>query len=344
VVGELRLDKKELSKIYAKLMSYPNVVGVGVGEVFKDGKPTGEIGIVVYVSKKVPKEKLHPKHVLPREVKGIRVDVQESGRFVALGEPKKSRTDKWRPAPAGVSIGHYKITAGTLGYVVFKETLNYPMILSNNHVLAKTNEGEIGDPITQPGPYDGGRVPDDVIAHLEEYVPIKFERETRCPISILIVKALNAICSALGRRTRFKTIVEEYNLVDAALGKPIEPDVVSRKILEGPDEIVGHVNEYNVGDRVCKSGRTTGITYGVVSSVDATVRVGYAEGIALFVDQIIVRPENNERIVAGGDSGSLVYLRDEPIAYGLLFAGSTDGKILVANKITNVIELFNIRF
>ena len=344
MVGELRLDKKELSKIYAKLMKYPNVVGVGVGEVFKDGKPTGEIGIVVYVSKKVPKEKLHPKHVLPREVKGIRVDVQESGRFVALGEPKKSRTDRWRPAPAGVSIGHYKITAGTLGYVVFKETLNYPMILSNNHVLAKTNEGEIGDPITQPGPYDGGRVPDDVIAHLEEFIPIKFERESRCSISMLIVKALNAIYSALGRKTRFKAVVEEYNLVDAALARPIEPDIVSRNILEGPDLIEGYTEEYNVGDRVCKSGRTTGLTCGIVSSVDATVRVGYAEGVAIFVDQIIVRPENLERIVAGGDSGSLVYLRDEPIAYGLLFAGSEDGTILIANKIVHVVNALKIRF
>jgi len=28
-------------------------------------------------------------------------------------EARQARTDKWRPAPGGVSIGHYAITAGT---------------------------------------------------------------------------------------------------------------------------------------------------------------------------------------------------------------------------------------
>jgi hypothetical protein len=47
-----------------------------------------------------------------------------------------------RPAPGGVSVGHFAITAGTLGCLALG--LNPPrnnrlMVLSNNHVLANSN-------------------------------------------------------------------------------------------------------------------------------------------------------------------------------------------------------------
>ena len=59
-----------------------------------------------------------------------------------------------RPAPGGVSWGHFRITAGTLGCLVRG---NRPprdrrlMGLTNNHVGANSNNASLGDCIAQPG-------------------------------------------------------------------------------------------------------------------------------------------------------------------------------------------------
>ena len=52
----------------------------------------------------------------------------------------------------GGSIGHFKITAGTLGGFVEDADLYY--MLSNNHVFANGNCAFGGDPVLQPGPSD----------------------------------------------------------------------------------------------------------------------------------------------------------------------------------------------
>jgi hypothetical protein len=74
-----------------------------------------------------------------------------------------------RPLRIGTSIGHFNITAGTLGCLVKPRRGDQPLILSNNHVLADENRGNQGDAILQPGAYDGGKRPKDVIGFLEKY-------------------------------------------------------------------------------------------------------------------------------------------------------------------------------
>ncbi|NCS49914.1 MAG: hypothetical protein GPJ29_18845 [Microcystis aeruginosa BK11-02] len=44
--------------------------------------------------------------------------------------------------------------------------------MSNNHVIANSNNARIGDPIIQPGRVDGGVVPGDRIALLENFVRV----------------------------------------------------------------------------------------------------------------------------------------------------------------------------
>ncbi len=65
------------------LMSKPHVQGVGVGLAKKDGQFTDQIAIVVMVDEKVPASELAPEDLLPRELDGIPVDVQEMGFFYA---------------------------------------------------------------------------------------------------------------------------------------------------------------------------------------------------------------------------------------------------------------------
>jgi hypothetical protein len=69
----------------AELMRYPNVVGVADGMRMRDGKPTGERAIVVYVERKVPRKDLSERDLLPTEIEGIPVDVVETGPIVAQG-------------------------------------------------------------------------------------------------------------------------------------------------------------------------------------------------------------------------------------------------------------------
>lgn len=66
-----------------QLMAYPGVVSVGVGLRQRDGALTDEVCIVVMVRHKRDPASLPPSEVLPREIEGVPVDVQEAGDIVA---------------------------------------------------------------------------------------------------------------------------------------------------------------------------------------------------------------------------------------------------------------------
>ena len=126
------------------LMQKPNVVSVGCGHKVKNGKKTDEYCIVVGVTQKMHNINMGDKDIIPVRIDGVPTDVIQVGTIVAQLDPK----NRYRPAPPGVSIGHYAITAGTFGCVVTQGNNRY--ILSNNHVLAFSNEGTEGDNILQP--------------------------------------------------------------------------------------------------------------------------------------------------------------------------------------------------
>jgi hypothetical protein len=66
------------------LMSKPNVVGVGIGFARVADEATETPAIVVMVTQKLPKEALTEEELLPTELDGVRVDVQETGAFGAF--------------------------------------------------------------------------------------------------------------------------------------------------------------------------------------------------------------------------------------------------------------------
>ena len=68
----------------AELLRYPNVVGVDEGIRTKDGVPTGERCLVVYVERKVPRDQLAEAEILPGEIEGVSVDVVETGEITPL--------------------------------------------------------------------------------------------------------------------------------------------------------------------------------------------------------------------------------------------------------------------
>lgn len=64
-------------KYETEIMGKANVQGVGIGLQMREGKPTGELSLVVMVSHKVPVSELDPDDLIPREIEGVSVDVQE---------------------------------------------------------------------------------------------------------------------------------------------------------------------------------------------------------------------------------------------------------------------------
>ncbi len=299
------------------LLAKKNVVACGVGYKETEGVVTDEPCIVVSVERKMPLAQLAEADIVPRTVDDVKTDVLETGLITAWQAP----TTKWRPAPGGVSIGHINITAGTLGCLVLKGGELF--ILSNNHVLADTNLGKKGDPIIQPGKYDGGTSADQ-IATLEEFVPIDFGTSPpTCPTAKTIEQLLNAIAKGMGSSHRVVSYQESTgeNRVDAALARPLSPDLVERRILN--IGVPKGSRDATLGTNIKKSGRTTGFTTGHITQIDVTVQVSYGSaGMATFTDQLIAGGMS-----AGGDSGSAI-LDEEDYVVGLLFAGSQNTTII----------------
>ena len=138
-------------------------------------------------------------------------------------------------------------------------------VLSNDHVLANSNDARRGDAILQPGPHDGGAFPADHIASLEDFVPIAFlEPASDCRFARGVIAALNAGCRVIGSRKRYRivNIQVSENRVDAAIARPLEPAHVRDDILE-----IGRISELGsgaLGLAIRKSGRTTGLTAGEI--------------------------------------------------------------------------------
>lgn len=248
---------------------------------------------------------------IPPAIAGYPVVVMESGVF----KPFLTRVDKIRPIIGGISVGHFNITAGTISCFIQDNVTGKDMVLSNNHVLAAcdadTNPvANVGDDIYQPGKHDGGTIY-DTVAGLTKWIAWD---------------------------------TSSNNIVDCAGAETIVPFV--NRIFGDSDtdlvEITG-TRAVSLGETVHKYGRTSGHTWGTISSTDATVNVQGTDRfgnalVARFTDQLVINMYG-----AGGDSGSLI-LDSNNRAVGLLFAGGEDAygnTIIIANKINNVLAMLD---
>ena len=313
-----------------QLLERKNVVATGIGYKVSGGTRTDRLCIVCSVKEKLPATRLAAQEVVPAAVDGTPTDVIQTGIIRALQAP----TDRFRPAPGGVSVGHTGITAGTLGCWVKKN--GQPVMLSNNHVLANSNAADIGDAILQPGPFDGGTFPQDHIANLTQFVPISFQGgPSGCQFANAVISVFNLGCRLISSNTRYEVvnIQAEDNLVDAAIAAPLNDADVKDDILNiGP---VQGTETGELGMAIKKSGRTTGFTTGEIQQVDVTANVQYGAGqVAVFTDQLLAGAMSQ-----GGDSGSAVVDENNRLT-GLLFAGSDTTTII--NRIENVFSALGV--
>lgn len=301
-------DFKSLSDLQTKeqdaLLSMPNVVGVALGNKQTNGIDTGTPSLLVLVDQKIDKEDLGKSDLVPATLGKFKTDVVEVGHIFAQTDMRNNEV--MRPAMGGCSVGHTRVTAGTIATTVIRRGDMVPgryFILSNNHVLANSNAASIGDPIVQPGSFDGGVMATNHIANLAGFIPINFNGGN--------------------------------NVVDCAIAEVLQFDKCSPEIYS-----IGYVQgvaNVQVNSRVQKSGRTTGYTRGRVIAIGATLNVNYGgAGVARFVNQIITT-----NMSAGGDSGSLV-LDMRRNAIGLLFAGSP--QVTILNPINAVLGALQVEF
>jgi hypothetical protein len=292
-----------------ELLGESSIVGTAVG-LTQEGRPN----VVIY-TKKSKAEIRAAKAAVPARLGDTPVTFEATGTFSTVADEMSKR----RPAPVGFSVGHPDITAGTIGARV-KDGDGDVYLLSNNHVLADENQASTGDNILQPGPADGGTNSEDKIGNLTDYESIDFSGD-------------NTMDAAIGRSSTAKldnsTSNEGYGTPNSTL-----------YTLDSDGD--GNTDQGVLGLAAQKYGRTTGLTEGEVTEINATVNVGYSSGTATFVDQIVV----SNRAAAGyfsrdGDSGSLIVTNDSnknPLA--LLFAGG--GERTVANPIKPVLSRFNV--
>lgn len=288
-------------------------VGIGLGEPGGPGVP-GEPTLAVFVAEEVSSEQVRSVVVESLGVQAagdLPLSVHKSGVFDAL-----SHRFYIRPAPGGVSVAHHKVTAGTIGCLSLGRSSprnSRLMVLSNNHVIANSNNAVYGDCICQPGPYDGGSCPAHQIAILERFVPIAYGGAT--------------------------------NYVDCATGW-CWPDRVRRELvyLSGGAVQFFRISSQalwpQLGWNVGKSGRTTQLTSGRIVALNWSGWINYGVGHAWFAGQFLVQAYSGN-FSAGGDSGSSVWTWDSTrYPVGLLFAGG--GGYTICNPMPWVLSALDI--
>ena len=249
---------------------------------------------------------------IPAKLDGVAVQVKVTGTFEAQDDEKEVHNT---PVPIGVSSSNEKSIVfpfcftGTLGarLVGGDGTTGYG--LSNNHVYANVNGANGAGPgsgVIQPGLADSGCTTTDTnpIGTLTAYVPIDFDGGDNL---------VDAAIAKDGDQTN--------PLIGTTTPEGLEP---STQALLCEDDACGNLLNTSA---VQKRGRTTHLTKGAISGVNAIVIVNYGKGKkARFVKQLIVEPGS---FSDGGDSGSLVVTDDadaKPV--GLLFAGSSSSTIV----------------
>lgn len=286
----------------------PNVTSVGVGYKEKDGSRTDQLSLQFTVRTKAAGAQLEQMdttaipETLEIDSDPVVTDVVERAfvpAYRVIPEAERSeRKTRRDPLEPGVSISHPDVSAGTLGVIVHDRTTGRPAVLSNWHVLHGPT-GTIGDPALQPGSHDDN------------------SGDPRNEFGRLLRSHLGAAGDAA------LASIESRRVDPAIMGLAVVPEEIA-----DPD----------LGDRVVKSGRTTGVSHGVVSRIETIVSLDYGEGVGeTSIGGFEIEPDerrDNEDDPAGtgmlsdgGDSGAVWMLKagnghTSRVMAGLHFAGA----------------------
>jgi hypothetical protein len=217
--------------------------------------------------------------------------------------------------------------SGTLGSLVTRGG-NF-FILSNNHVLDKSDRGGTGDPIGQPGLIDNNCSPGTVVANLTQFPAVKPANGTDGPAPSNVDAAIAQIVSG--------TVDTSGAILDlGAAGPSSIAAAPPSATLAVPATVLG------TNEGVAKVGRSTGLTCSTLQAINVTVSVDYnavcggAKAFtSMFTNQVIV---NGGNFSAAGDSGSLIVTSDKAQPVALLYGGNSTTSS--GNPISEVLNVF----
>jgi hypothetical protein len=206
--------------------------------------------------------------------------------------------------------------SGTLGALI-EDSGKRPYILSNNHVLARSDHAGVGDVIIQPGLIDNNCAPLGDSAGVQPVASLV----GWLPLSAKQTNADAAIAQITSRSVDLSGSILELG------GRQVDGTLSAAP--PGISSSGGHGESATVGLQVAKSGRTTGLTCGGISAVDLDVTVDY------YLDCAETRPYltktfthqmglSGNQFSDAGDSGALVVDAANAEPVGLYFAGGTD--------------------
>ncbi len=205
---------------------------------------------------------------------------------------------------------------GTLGSLI-QDNNGHQYLLSNNHVLARSDQASVGDAIIQPGLIDNNCVPNGdgpgttPVATLTSWLPLS---SSSTNADAAIAQATSGAVDSTGNILELGARQADGSLAAAP------PGISSTG---GKGESAG------LGLSVAKSGRTTGLTCASITALNLDVNVDY------FLDcseskPYLTKTYTNQLAITGnqfsdaGDSGSLVVDTADAEPVGLFFAGGTD--------------------
>lgn len=315
----------------------PNITSVGVGIELKNGEPTGKLSVQFTVNRKLSPELLAlenlrplPEFIISDDGTEIPIDVVERSYKPAYqiidepiiidGVPESLTPAQMRRTRINPILPGISISNANLSSGTFGAVV-YDAMTRTPYILSNWHvlcgpAGNIGDIIVQPGTSDSGNINANIVGRLVR--------------SHLSVAGDCAVASISGRQLEDRLL--ELNIVPNRIAK------------------------VNLGDKVVKSGRTTGVTYGIVTRVGVAVNMNYGS-VTQTVGGFEIKPNPNKpaeygEISMAGDSGSLWLIDtqgvDKDVVVGLLFAGENNpapaAEHSVACYIHSVIEKLQITF
>ena len=216
---------------------------------------------------------------------------------------------------------------GTLGSLVTRGGVQY--ILSDNHILARSDAGTVGDAIVQPGLIDTPTCTTagtTTVANLSQFSNLQASPSPNIDAAIAQVVA--------GKVDPAGKIVY--------LGATVDSNGVP--VAGAPQGGTGlPVSSLSVGRPVAKSGRSTGLTCSTVEATNISTSVDYTVNCDGTGTKFTVPYVNQIGVVGGdfsgqGDSGSLIVTQDTANPVALLYAGSDIDT--VGNPVADVLNFF----
>jgi hypothetical protein len=223
--------------------------------------------------------------------------------------------------------------SGTLGSLV-QDDSGRQYLLSNNHVLARSDHASVGDAIVQPGLIDNNCTPNGdgpgtvPVGALTAWVPL---RSATTNVDAAIAEVSSRTVETSGSILELGARQPDGSLAAAPLGTSFS---------------AGKGESASIQQRIAKSGRTTGLTCGSVSALSVDVSVDYYRDCAetrpyltkTFVNQIAV---SGDRFSDAGDSGAIIVDTSNAEPVGLFFAGGIDASGVsqgMANPVADVLN------